>query len=116
MLTRSQTAKSQSVEKNTNSNYCISTRASARLAEIETTPTPKAVVNRQPKPQPPQQQSQPQLQPLQQQTPQQQQVRKSERISALQKPVYSVDIDFDEASKVWMENKRKMGGGTYRYK
>ena len=88
MLTRSQTTKSNSIKEYTPcSNYCITTRASARLAELE--PTDSEVKN---------------------------QVRRSERISAAPKPVYSVDIDFEEASQSWMENKRKMGNGMYKYK
>jgi hypothetical protein len=88
MLTRSQTTKSTSVKENTNnSNYCITTRASSRLAELE--PTVSEFEN---------------------------QVRRSERISTVPKPVYSVDIDFEEASQAWMANKRRMGNGMYMYK
>lgn len=29
--------------------------------------------------------------------------------------IYHVEIDFDEASKAWMENKKKTGDGTHRY-
>jgi hypothetical protein len=29
--------------------------------------------------------------------------------------VYEVDIDFDEASKMWKFNKKRMGNGTYKY-
>jgi hypothetical protein len=31
------------------------------------------------------------------------------------KPLYEVNIDFDDASKCWLANKRSLGGGTYRY-
>ncbi len=30
-------------------------------------------------------------------------------------PLYSVDIDFDEASRVWKLNKRSKGNGCYDY-
>ena len=29
---------------------------------------------------------------------------------------YIVDIDFEEASKEWMRNKRHTGGGTFAYR
>ena len=29
---------------------------------------------------------------------------------------YVVDIDFDSASKAWLENKISLGCGTYKYK
>ena len=29
--------------------------------------------------------------------------------------IYEVDIDFDEASKMWKFNKKRMGNGTYKY-
>jgi len=28
---------------------------------------------------------------------------------------YEVNINFDEASKAWMENKKSIGGGCYKY-
>ena len=28
---------------------------------------------------------------------------------------YKVDIDFDEASKAWKQNKKYVGNGTYKY-
>lgn len=31
------------------------------------------------------------------------------------KIVYQVDIDFDEASSAWKENKRSIGNGEYEY-
>lgn len=36
-------------------------------------------------------------------------------ITRSQKKEYSVDIDFDEASKVWKSNKISIGNGCYRY-
>lgn len=30
--------------------------------------------------------------------------------------IYSVDIDFDYASKCWLKNKIKLGEGMYRYR
>ena len=32
------------------------------------------------------------------------------------KPTYEVNIDFDEASKAWMANKKRVGMGMYEYK
>lgn len=32
-----------------------------------------------------------------------------------QKIELEVNIDFDEASKAWKENKKSMGNGTYKY-
>ena len=29
--------------------------------------------------------------------------------------LYEVNIDFDEASKMWKFNKKRMGNGTYKY-
>ena len=29
---------------------------------------------------------------------------------------FSVDIDFDQASRAWLANKRRLGNGTYEYK
>ena len=29
--------------------------------------------------------------------------------------LYEVNINFDEASKIWRENKRHIGNGTYKY-
>ena len=34
----------------------------------------------------------------------------------LQKPLYDVDIDFDEASEAWQANKISIGNGQYKYK
>jgi hypothetical protein len=34
----------------------------------------------------------------------------------IQKPVYEVDIDFDEASEAWRANKTSIGNGQYKYK
>jgi hypothetical protein len=34
----------------------------------------------------------------------------------LQKPLYDVDIDFDEASEAWRSNKISIGNGQYKYK
>ena len=34
----------------------------------------------------------------------------------IQKPVYEVDIDFDEASEAWRSNKISIGNGEYKYK
>jgi len=34
----------------------------------------------------------------------------------IQKPVYEVDIDFDEASEAWRANKTSIGNGEYKYK
>ena len=31
------------------------------------------------------------------------------------KPLYEVNIDFDEASKAWHQNKKKLEEGTYIY-
>lgn len=31
------------------------------------------------------------------------------------KPIYEVNIDFDEASELWKANKRRIGEGCYRY-
>jgi hypothetical protein len=31
------------------------------------------------------------------------------------KTLYQVDIDFDEASKAWMSNKKSIGNGHYKY-
>ena len=33
----------------------------------------------------------------------------------LRKPIYEVNIDFDDASRAWKANKKYMGDGTYRY-
>ena len=30
-------------------------------------------------------------------------------------PMFEVDIDFDEASIAWMQNKKKIGTGSYTY-
>jgi hypothetical protein len=30
-------------------------------------------------------------------------------------PEFIVSIDFDESSRAWMQNKRKIGGGSYEY-
>ena len=32
------------------------------------------------------------------------------------KPVYEVNIDFDEAAKAWRENKRVLKNGCFEYK
>ena len=29
--------------------------------------------------------------------------------------IYEVDIDFDGASKAWLENKKSIGNGSYKY-
>lgn len=29
---------------------------------------------------------------------------------------FSMDIDFDQASRAWLANKRRLGNGTYEYK
>ena len=34
----------------------------------------------------------------------------------LYKPLYEVNIDFDEASKAWRKNKIENGNGTFIYK
>lgn len=34
----------------------------------------------------------------------------------LKKPLYDVDIDFDEASEAWRANKISIGNGQYKYK
>ncbi len=34
----------------------------------------------------------------------------------IQKPLYEVDIDFDEASEAWRSNKISIGNGQYKYK
>ena len=34
----------------------------------------------------------------------------------IQKPLYDVKIDFDEASKAWRANKNPIGNGEYKYK
>jgi len=114
MLTRSQTTKSTSVKENTPcSNYCITTRASARLAELEPTVSElKNQVRRS-------ERISTLLEPVYSvdiDFEEDNQVRRSERISTVPKPVYSVDIDFEEASQAWMANKRKMGNGMYMYK
>lgn len=31
------------------------------------------------------------------------------------KPIYSVKINFDEASEAWKANKKYIGNGTYKY-
>lgn len=33
----------------------------------------------------------------------------------LRKPIYEVNIDFDDASRAWKANKKYLGDGTYRY-
>ena len=33
----------------------------------------------------------------------------------MQKPLYEVDIDFDEASEAWRSNKTSIGNGEYKY-
>ena len=33
----------------------------------------------------------------------------------IQKPLYEVDIDFDEASEAWRSNKTSIGNGQYKY-
>jgi hypothetical protein len=33
----------------------------------------------------------------------------------IQKPLYEVDIDFDEASEAWRANKTSIGNGQYKY-
>ena len=35
--------------------------------------------------------------------------------SKSQQNLYTVDIDFDEASKAWRENKKSIGNGSYKY-
>jgi len=35
--------------------------------------------------------------------------------SVPEKPTYVVNIDFDEASKVWNANKKRMTNSTYKY-
>ena len=30
-------------------------------------------------------------------------------------PLFQVEIDFDEASKSWLENKKSIGNGCYKY-
>lgn len=37
-------------------------------------------------------------------------------LKSLNKSKYSVDIDFDTASKSWLKNKKKLGDGMYKYK
>lgn len=37
------------------------------------------------------------------------------RSSKSQKPVYDVDIDFDEASQEWRRNKKCLSNGTFSY-
>ena len=39
---------------------------------------------------------------------------RSQTISNM-KPLYSVEIDFDEASEAWKANKKYMGNGAYKY-
>lgn len=34
----------------------------------------------------------------------------------LKKPLYDVDINFDEASEAWRANKTSIGNGQYKYK
>jgi len=34
----------------------------------------------------------------------------------LKEPLYSVNIDFDNASKVWRKNKISLGNGMFKYK
>ena len=34
----------------------------------------------------------------------------------MQKPLYDVDINFDEASEAWRSNKTSIGNGEYKYK
>lgn len=41
-------------------------------------------------------------------------LRSSNSVSRLKK-IYDVDIDFDEASKAWLQNKKKTGDGCYTY-
>jgi hypothetical protein len=41
-------------------------------------------------------------------------LRSSNSISRLKK-IYDMDIDFDEASKAWLQNKKKTGDGCYAY-
>lgn len=36
-------------------------------------------------------------------------------ITRSKKEIYSVNINFDEASEVWKANKKSMGNGTYKY-
>ncbi len=33
----------------------------------------------------------------------------------VRKPLYDVYIDFDDASKCWIENKKSIGNGMYKY-
>jgi hypothetical protein len=33
----------------------------------------------------------------------------------MQKPLYDVDINFDEASEAWRSNKTSIGNGEYKY-
>ena len=37
------------------------------------------------------------------------------RSQAIIKPLYEVNIDFDEASRAWLHNKKKIGNGSYKY-
>lgn len=39
---------------------------------------------------------------------------RSQTISNM-KPMYAVEIDFDEASEAWKANKKYIGNGTYKY-
>jgi hypothetical protein len=41
-------------------------------------------------------------------------LRSSNSVSRLKK-IYDVDIDFDEASKAWLQNKKRTGDGCYTY-
>ena len=38
------------------------------------------------------------------------------RSQTTQLPPYTVEIDFDEASRSWKQNKKSQGNGTYTYK
>ena len=41
--------------------------------------------------------------------------RSKSKIISDTKPLYEVNIDFDEASRAWKANKKYVGNGTYKY-
>jgi hypothetical protein len=119
MLTRSQTAKAAAnasanaiVKKSVKNNisYQIVTRSRSRMGQkssenvvepVRRSPRISKMRNIMTSEQEQQQQEEP--------------VRRSERISNMPKPVYEVNISFDEASEAWMANKRRLGNGMYEY-
>jgi len=42
--------------------------------------------------------------------------KENENNNNKEKKLFEVNIDFDESSRMWRENKWDLGGGTYRYR